>query len=363
MLLFNYMKTVYRFLFLTFLFTSFTYQSLAIVTTATDKKASKYTCTNLSKVMQFGFKDTKNSNEISKLRNFLKEDGDFASKDNDTLGYFGTSTKIALIAFQKKYKINGTGVVGQLTRAKIKDISCVSVPLATNKKVVTSAVISKIKETATTTVVATIVKETPTIKEMPVIKETPTIFVKTMLASDITSNSASLNGKGGIDGEKHWFEWGKTMGLSNLTSQVISTTTYSAKITGLLPQTIYYFRAVTSVATTTERKGEIAYGAILYFTTPAVSTGATPVVTTVSISSTQIAVNPSGGTKVTWSSTNASICHFTGGEDGGDWTKQTAISGIYITKPILKDSIFGIYCTGPSGYTVTSSVTVSKIVK
>lgn len=358
MLLFSYMKSVRLSLILFVLFATSVQQSFAVVTTSTDNKISKYTCTNLTRVLQLGSKDTKNSNEVYKLRNFLKEDGDFVSNKIDTLGYFGSNTKAAVINFQKKHKIIRTGVVGQITRAKIKEISCVSTPLVVNKKISTNTAIAKATETAVTN----IAKETPVIKEVQVVKETQTIFVKTLLASDITSNSASLNGSGGIDGQKHWFEWGRGENLGNVTSQVISSTTYSAKITGLTSGTTYYFRAVTSLATTTERKGETAYGSVRYFTTPAVSTASTPIVPTVSISSTQTAIDPSGAIKITWTSANTNICRFTGGEDGGSWTSQTSLSGFYITKPMTKEATFGIYCTSSTGNTVTGSVKVSKTI-
>lgn len=357
MLLFNYMKSIYSVLFLLLFITS-VQQSFAMATTTMDTKISKYTCINLTKVLQHGSKDTKNSNEVYKLRNFLKEDRDFVSNKIDTLGYFGTNTKLAVINFQKKNNIKGTGVVGQLTRAKINEISCFSVPTMVDKKISTSTIISKAVETVTTTTP----KELPVTKVITSIVETPTIFVKTLLASDITSNSATLNGSGGIDGEKHWFEWGKGENFGSFTPQVVSSTTYSAKITSLTPGIVYYFRAVTSVSSTTDRKAETAYGTVRYFTTPAVSTVFTPIMPTVSISSTQTAVDPSGATKVTWTSTDSNRCIFTGGENGGSWTSQTSVSGIYITKPMTNEATFGIACTSSTGNTVTGSVKVSKIV-
>lgn len=348
------MKGGYLSLFFVLFVASFQ-QSFAVVTDT--NISSNYTCANLTKNLQFGSKDARNSNDVYKLRNFLKEDRDFVTNKIDALGYFGPNTKAAVINFQKKYAITGTGVVGQLTRAKIKEISCASVPIVVDKKISTNTSIAKVTET----VVPNTVKETSVITEVPVVKEAPTIFVKTLLASDITSSSATLNGNGGIDGEKHWFEWGKGEKLGSVTTQVVAPIIYSAKITGLVPLTTYYFRAVTSVATTSERKAETAYGTIRYFTTPP-TPSVSVIIPTISISSPQTAVNSVGGTKVIWTSTNSSTCHFTGGEDGGSWTTQTSLSGVYVTKPMTKEATFGIYCTSSTGNTVTSSIVVSKVV-
>lgn len=110
-----------------------------------------------------------------------------------------------------------------------------------------------------------------------------------------------------------------------------------------------------------QRKGETAYGDIFYFTTPP-STTVAPPAPTVTITSTGIAVNSSGSAKVVWASTNAVTCFFTGGGDDSESTKQRSLSGTYITKPITKATVFGISCQSDSNYTVTSSVTVPKIV-
>ena len=348
------MKHLSLFVIINSLYLGFTY--LAYSATSTDKNPTKYTCVNLTKLMQFGYKDTKNSNDVYKLRNFLKEDRDFISNKIDPAGYFGNNTKTAVIVFQNKHNIIGTGVVGQVTRAKISEVSCSTQSSYTDKKIP----ISK----TTTNLVGKLISSTENVsqvnKNIPAILESPTIFAKTLLATEITSNSATLNGSGGVDGEKHWFEWGKEIGFGKMTPELVTSVVYSTKITGLTPLTTYYFRAVTSVATTTERNAEIAYGPIRYFTTPAASSGSI-IIPTISISSPQTAVNSIGSTKVIWSSTNATICHFTGGEEGGGWTSQTSLSGVYVTKPMAKEATFGIYCTSSSGNTVTASILVSKV--
>lgn len=320
----------------------------------TTSPVSAITCTNLTKTLS---KYSENS-EVLMLQQFLFDGGYLIVKPN---GYFGENTKKAVVTFQKNQKITGTGTVGPLTRVKIKEMSCIATSSSVEKKIPSESVNLNKEEKVLTKVkdipVATSTQVTPVV----ITKEIPTIYVKTRIPTEITSTSATLSGNGGIDGEKHWFEWGKTVEMGNITPQTIASTSYSYKITGLSPNTAYVFRAVTSVATSTERKGETAYGDIFYFTTPP-STTVAPPAPTVTIASTGIAVNSSGSAKVVWASTNAVTCFFTGGGDDSEWTKQRSLSGTYITKPITKVTVFGIGCASNSNYTVTSSVTVPKIV-
>lgn len=306
---------------------------------------SALVCTNITKPLSKGSEN----NEVLSLQQFLADSGYLLVKPN---GYFGENTRKAVSAFQKKQNITTTGFVGPLTRGRIKEISCTTT-LSIEEKKATSTVATNGEEKT-----ALVIKDTPVV--IP-IKEVPTIYIKTYLAVDITSESATLKGTGGIDGEKHWFEWGNTMEMTNATPQTNASTTYTYKLTGLTPTTAYYFRAVTSVASSTDRKAEIAYGDMRNFTTPAKAVTA-QVLPTVSIASTGVAVNASGSAKVTWTSANTSTCSFTQGEQGGSWTSQGSLSGQYITMPITVATVFSISCKNSSGYTVTGSVTVPKIV-
>lgn len=319
----------------------------------TVSSVSASTCTILTRPLSKGSEN----NEVLALQQFLADGGYLTVKPN---GYFGENTRKAVILFQKGQKITMIGTVGPLTRAKIQVMSCAVAPSSLNEKKSSSTVASnegKVVAIAKDVPVVTSVQDVP---PATTAQEIPTIYVKTFLASDITPNSAIIKGVGGIDGEKHWFEWGTTMEMKNVTPQVAASTSYSYKMTGLLPNTSYFFRALTSVASSTDKKGEIAYGEMRYFTTPpaAVAAASKP---TVSISSTGVAVNPEGSVRVTWVSANTNVCSFTGGEDGGNWTKQGSLSGEYITKPMTQQALFTITCKNNAQYTVTSSVTVSKI--
>lgn len=316
--------------------------------------ASALTCTTLTRSLSKGSEN----NEVLALQQFLFDGGFLAVKPN---GYFGENTRKAVILFQKRQKISMTGTVGPLTRAKIQEMSCMIVPASLNEKKSSNVVASDVGKVLVVTKNTQITTGAQEVPASSAVHEIPTIYVKTFLASDITPNSATLKGVGGIDGEKHWFEWGTTMEMKNVTPQVAASTSYSYKMTGLLSNTSYFFRAVTSVASSTERKGEIAYGERRYFTTPPAAVAALPV-PTVSVSSTGAAVNPQGSVRVTWVSANTNVCSFTGGEEGGNWAKQGSLSGEYITQPMTKSAIFTITCKNNLQYTVTSSVTVSKIV-
>lgn len=59
-------------------------------------------------------------NEVKLLQDTLRNEGVF---NQISTGYFGTMTKTAVIAFQKKYGILQTGIVGPLTRNKLNNLN------------------------------------------------------------------------------------------------------------------------------------------------------------------------------------------------------------------------------------------------
>jgi peptidoglycan hydrolase-like protein with peptidoglycan-binding domain len=60
--------------------------------------------------------------EVKCLQEFLKNQGQDIYPEGLVTGNFGNLTKRAVIKFQEKYKISGTGYVGSLTRAKVNDL-------------------------------------------------------------------------------------------------------------------------------------------------------------------------------------------------------------------------------------------------
>lgn len=90
----------------------------------------------------------------------------------------------------------------------------------------------------------------------------------TNIATNVTSNSARLNGLGTNLGSQYsdgWFEWGLTQSLGNTTSHIqlgqVQSNTFYATLTSLSPNTTYYFRAVA------QNQNGIDQGDILNFRT------------------------------------------------------------------------------------------------
>ena len=91
-------------------------------------------------------------------------------------------------------------------------------------------------------------------------------------ATNITSNSATLNGESNAISPSTWFEYDTISGkYSNEVDAVSSPNNYSASISGFLPETTYYYRMAG------EDKDYVYYGEEKFFTT--LSATATPVIT------------------------------------------------------------------------------------
>lgn len=78
-------------------------------------------CVDLTRNMGYGSLDGATKNEVSALQSFL---GKYGVYKNIPSGFLGKGTTIALVHFQKKEGILQTGFAGPLTRAKIKQLSC-----------------------------------------------------------------------------------------------------------------------------------------------------------------------------------------------------------------------------------------------
>jgi Putative peptidoglycan binding domain/Ser-Thr-rich glycosyl-phosphatidyl-inositol-anchored membrane family len=80
------------------------------------------TCYNINFNAKFGNRDTSLSNNVSALQSFLRE---FKYLAPGPSGYFGPGTFAAVKIFQSSNAISPvSGFVGQLTRSKIKTVSC-----------------------------------------------------------------------------------------------------------------------------------------------------------------------------------------------------------------------------------------------
>jgi len=78
-------------------------------------------CLELKRNLQQGATDGKTEGEVSKLQQFLKDEGEF--KEAKVTGYFGPATARALMQWQKKQGMNSVTAnsgVGPMTREKLK---------------------------------------------------------------------------------------------------------------------------------------------------------------------------------------------------------------------------------------------------
>jgi len=99
-------------------------------------------CYKFNNYLSYGSRDSKTSGEVSKLQNFLKEEGYFSG---DVTGYFGTLTRNALRRWQYANGVVssdstssvGYGSVGPQTRKKIGE-RCVSIVPVKNTPIITS---------------------------------------------------------------------------------------------------------------------------------------------------------------------------------------------------------------------------------
>lgn len=78
-------------------------------------------CVELTSDMRYGMKDSQVNGQVSDLQLFLQDKGYLSS---DPTGYFGGLTRSAVMKFQVSKGITGNGLVGPLTRGKIKALSC-----------------------------------------------------------------------------------------------------------------------------------------------------------------------------------------------------------------------------------------------
>ena len=180
--------------------------------------------------------------------------------------------------------------------------------------------------------------------------------VTTRNATNVTTSSATLNGE--VDGNgtsvRAWFEYGTSTSLGYRTSENSygsGSTDYSRSISGLSPNTTYYFRAMA------ENSDGTARGSILTFRTgqgynPPVNNQPTVVIFA---DSTNISYN--GATTLRWSSYNASSCFASGGSVGWAGVKSIGPASFY-TGSLTSNRTYTITCTNSFG-SATDYVTVN----
>ncbi len=98
-----------------------TAQTISAMETDTVSIEQTSSCTALTSDMRLGSRDARTNGQVTDLQAYLQENNYLSS---DPTGYFGSMTQRAVQAFQRRNNITPNGLVGPLTRAKIKTISC-----------------------------------------------------------------------------------------------------------------------------------------------------------------------------------------------------------------------------------------------
>jgi hypothetical protein len=86
-----------------------------------DVNLEQNTCLDLKYNMSFRSRDVVSNGEVTELQDFLQDRGYLMYNPS---GFFGAATRSAVIKFQKDNNILAQGMVGSVTRAKIKEVTC-----------------------------------------------------------------------------------------------------------------------------------------------------------------------------------------------------------------------------------------------
>ena len=192
------------------------------------------------------------------------------------------------------------------------------------------------------------------------------LSINTNNATNITSYSATLNGS--ISNSNYynnynnyysiysnnyqtvWFAYGTSPNFGYTTPQtsISGIYNYNAQISGLTPNTTYYFRIMAQGS-----QGTI-YGNTLSFNTVNNYVNIQPIAT---LSADNTSVDYNGATNIHWYTANATFCTASGGNNEWAGTKSIG-SGTFYTGSLTSTKIYAIYCTGNGG-SITDSITVT----
>jgi uncharacterized repeat protein (TIGR01451 family) len=181
------------------------------------------------------------------------------------------------------------------------------------------------------------------------------LFITTNNATNITSSSAVLNGLINVNDSytTAWFTYGTSTNFLSSTTQTSYNSgfsNYSAPISGLTPNTTYYFRLVAQ-----NPQGGIIYGNTLSFNTTNDYVNNQPTVV-LSTDNTNLSFNEA--TNLRWFTTNATSCYASNGSNG--WTGAKSIGpGSFYTGSLTESETYTITCSNSVGSSSTDRVTVN----
>lgn len=180
--------------------------------------------------------------------------------------------------------------------------------------------------------------------------------VTTNNASNITSSSATLNGsvRGNGLNTVAWFVYGTSTNFAHNTTQNSygsGFSYYSALISGLAPNTIYYFRAVA------QGPQGLVYGNTLSFNTTGNFVNVVNSQPTVVLSADDTSLSYNGATTIRWYTTGATSCNASDGSVG--WAGIKSIGpGSFYTGSLTASRTYTITCGNNIG-SDSDSVTVT----
>lgn len=179
------------------------------------------------------------------------------------------------------------------------------------------------------------------------------LFVTTSNATNITNSSAILNGLINANGSytTAWFTYGTSTNFLSSTTQTLYNSgfsNYNVPISGLIPNTTYYFRLAA------QSPQGIVYGNTLSFNTMNDYTNSQPTVA-LSADNTNLAYNEV--TNIRWYTTNATYCYASNGSNGWAGVKNVDPSAFY-TGSLTENKTYTITCSNNIGSS-TDSVTVN----
>ncbi|OGI68132.1 hypothetical protein A2738_03040 [Candidatus Nomurabacteria bacterium RIFCSPHIGHO2_01_FULL_42_15] len=180
--------------------------------------------------------------------------------------------------------------------------------------------------------------------------------VITRSATNVSSTSATLRGR--VDGNgssaRAWFEYGTNTSLGYTTSENSygsDSSEFSRSVSGLIPNTTYYFRAVA------ENSEDTIFGNMLSFNTTGNVVNPVNNQPTVVIYADQTNIAYSSATTVRWNTTNATTCFASGGSLGWAGAKEVS-QGSFYTGSLTGSRTYTIACSNSVGSS-TDSVTVN----
>ncbi|MFZ3011560.1 MAG: hypothetical protein WA060_00995 [Minisyncoccia bacterium] len=184
--------------------------------------------------------------------------------------------------------------------------------------------------------------------------------VTTRDATNVSSYNATLNGR--VDGNgnttRAWFEYGTSTSLGYSTARTSygsGSTNYDKMISGLMPNTTYYFRAMAENSEGTARGSILSFYTSSGYVPPYVPPTNNQPTVVIYADSTNLSYN--GATTIRWSTVNATSCIASGGSVG--WAGIKSIGpGSFYTGSLTGTRTYTINCSNNYGSS-TDSVTVS----